>query len=492
MFCRKCGKEIPDDSTFCSHCGTKTSGEIKPEQKKRKISPLTALLLVLLVWAAVIIVMLLTKPDLVPSPEEAVTVVAELATPEPTVAPTPQPTPKPIPEPTPTPTPEPTPEPTPTPTPTPAFSADPAAISTAAESVVRLDCYDKNGELFATGSGFAMFEDGVIVTNYHVISEDVYSISAQRDDGMSFEINSVLAFDEEKDIAILKTDAVTKMTLLETGSSEDIIRGEKVLAIGSPLGLLNSISDGVFSGFAEEEGQKYIQFSAAISHGSSGGPLFDDRGKVIGITSASYEDGQNVNLAVPIEEVAVLWENKDASEPATLTEWYDSFNHTYTVDYVIAHAEELVGQVITVEGYVSYIHLDKDNGYAGVVSSMENVLSVEYNFNEVRTQEKLSEIFSKAEINALYNELMYGVPSGLYTGWDKLFLDEKIKQHIGQISIEIPFDYAVSENEIGYALGEYIVCTGELRRYDYSELIGYFDIDGDEIAWEIIPCGDNS
>lgn len=392
MYCRKCGREIPDDSTFCSHCGTNTKGEIKPAAKKKDISPVTVVLLVLLIAAVAVIAVLALKPDAVPAQEEIpasveiVPAVAELTTPEPTPQPTPTPTPEPTPEPTPQPTPESTPEPTPTPIP--AFSANPEAISKAAESVVRLDCYDKNGELYATGSGFAMFEDGVIVTNYHVIAGEVYSITVKRDDGMSFEINSVLAYDEEKDIAILKTDAVTKMTLLETGSSGEMTRGEKVVAIGSPLGLLNSISDGVFSGFAEEEGQKYIQFSAAISHGSSGGPLFDDKGRVIGITSASYEEGQNVNLAVPIEEVVALWGNKDASEPATLTEWHNSFNHVYTVDYVIAHAEELVGQEIIVEGYVSYSCCTHDRKYLGLVTNPNEVLAAHFSQNQYTSSEE--------------------------------------------------------------------------------------------------------
>jgi len=257
------------------------------------------------------------------------------------------------------------------------FVNDPIAIADAASSVVRLDCYDKNGELYSTGSGFVMFGDGVIVTNYHVIAGKVHSITARREDGLSFEISSVLAFDEARDIAILKTDADANMQPLLHGSSADMMKGEKVLAIGSPLGLLNSVSEGVFSGYVSEEGQSYVQFSAAISHGSSGGPLFDDRGLVIGICSASYEEAQNINLAVPVESVVELWENRDGSE-TSFDELTGSSNQVYTVDYVMEHAEELVGQEITVEGYVSFLEDSFAYQMVGVVEEKTNVAANEY------------------------------------------------------------------------------------------------------------------
>ena len=98
MYCRKCGKEIPDDSTFCSHCGTNTKGEIKPAAKKKDISLVTVVLLVLLIAAVAVIAVLALKPDTVPAQEEIpasveiVPAVAELTTPEPTPEPTPQPT----------------------------------------------------------------------------------------------------------------------------------------------------------------------------------------------------------------------------------------------------------------------------------------------------------------------------------------------------------------------------------------------------------------
>ncbi len=188
----------------------------------------------------------------------------------------------------------------------PPFNEDSKARAEAAESVLLLSCYDSNNELVSTGSGFLAFEDGIIVTNYHVIDEDVRTIQANTEDGMYFDINEVLCTDRNADIAILKTKARTRLPVLTLGDSDNVNKGTKVVAIGSPLGILNIVTEGIYSGQIFDEAD-YILFSAAISSGSSGGALFNDAGEVIGITAASYSKGQNLNLAVPINKAIELW-----------------------------------------------------------------------------------------------------------------------------------------------------------------------------------------
>lgn len=200
------------------------------------------------------------------------------------------------------------------------FSDDPTAISAASQSVVKLNCYNKNRELCATGSGFACFADNVIVTNYHVVEGGVYSIEASTENGRSFDITYVLAADEGKDIAILATSSPHNLTLLQPGDSGNLQKGEKVVAIGSPLGLLNSVSTGVFSGYVKENSMNVLQFTASISSGSSGGALFNDAGEVLGITFASYEAGQNLNLAIPIAQVERMW-NSTSNTKMTIADF---------------------------------------------------------------------------------------------------------------------------------------------------------------------------
>ena len=185
------------------------------------------------------------------------------------------------------------------------FLQDPDAIQLAAKSVLMLTCYDNSGNAISTGSGFLAFEDGVIVTNYHVIS-NASSIIAITEDGQYYDINTILCYDEIKDIAILKTNTKKDSNLLELGSSSALKKGTRVVAIGSPQGFLNTVTEGLYSGEYSLD-TEYILFSAAISAGSSGGALFNENGEVIGVTCATWNEAQNLNFAIPIDNVKFLW-----------------------------------------------------------------------------------------------------------------------------------------------------------------------------------------
>ena len=268
-------------------------------------------------------------------------------------------------------------EPVPTEEPVIPFTDNTDAIAQASQSVVMLTCYDKDGEPYATGSGFAVFDDGVIVTNYHVIEDEVYSVTAQTEGGFSFECPTVLAYDADKDIAILKADRETGLSLLTPGNSTDLQKGEKVVAIGSPLGLINSVSTGVFSGYIKDKAGSVLQFTAAISQGSSGGALFNNAGEVIGITFASLTEGQSLNLAVPIDDVKVLYNNVGRQQAINMEEFYDSSEHvaiipTYTPSFVCAHAEELKNSQFYVEGWVSSFIYDYESWSPAIISLLEH------------------------------------------------------------------------------------------------------------------------
>ena len=246
--------------------------------------------------------------------------------------------------------------------PTGPFSDDPKAIQAAADAVVMLSCYDQDGVLYATGSAFAAFEDGVFVTNYHVIEGEVYSIRAQMESGLEFRISSVVAYDADRDIAILRTNVRTGLSPLPLGDSSALERGEKVIAIGSPLGLINTLSIGLFSGTVRDD-RVYLQFSAPISQGSSGGALFNNSGEVIGITSASYTAGQNLNLAIPINDAKAVYAAAATETEMSVAEFYEKNavvveieeEPDNTPEYYYEHRAEFVGQELTIEGYISSI-----------------------------------------------------------------------------------------------------------------------------------------
>ncbi len=169
-------------------------------------------------------------------------------------------------------------------------------------AVCYIEVNDSNNKPFATGSGFVINKTGTIVTNYHVI-DGAYSATVKFTNGSKYPVSSVLAYDKNRDIAILKITG-SNLTSVTLGDSSLIKTGQKILTIGSPEGLENTISDGLISNKERTiEGQKYIQISAPISHGSSGGVLLNYKGEVIGITCAYYSGGQNLNLAIPINDL---------------------------------------------------------------------------------------------------------------------------------------------------------------------------------------------
>lgn len=145
-----------------------------------------------------------------------------------------------------------------------------------------------------TGSGIVI-ASGLILTNYHVI-EGTTEAKVTFSDGIQYDVSGIVESDANKDIAILKT--TRKFQALGVSilpSSKSLSKGEKVVAIGSPIGLQNSVTEGIISSFRTIEGVSQIQTNADIDHGSSGGGLFDVRGRLIGMTSSGI-DGVNANL----------------------------------------------------------------------------------------------------------------------------------------------------------------------------------------------------
>lgn len=166
------------------------------------------------------------------------------------------------------------------------------------DSVVQIYVYGEDGEAIATGSGVVAFKDDLILTNAHVV-EDNYSLEVISENNTKYTVEGIVAYNKKKDIAILKLKNPKGLKALKI--KEKIAVGDEVTAIGSPLGLKNTVSDGILSGYFQDNIEVY-QHTAPISSGSSGGALFDSKGNLVGITYASINGGQNLNLAIPIVE----------------------------------------------------------------------------------------------------------------------------------------------------------------------------------------------
>lgn len=191
----------------------------------------------------------------------------------------------------------------------------------ASPAVFYIEVSDLDGVPFARGSGFFIDPSGVGVTNYHVI-EGAYNAMITTVDGAVYQMGMVLYYDKERDIAVfdaLPTDpGVQKVNVpyLNLATPSSIHNGDVAYAIGSPLGLQNSITDGLVSNkdrILPGETLSYIQTSAPISHGNSGGPLLNQFGEVIGVNAAILTEGQNLNLAVPVSDLARVDYNNQAN-----------------------------------------------------------------------------------------------------------------------------------------------------------------------------------
>ncbi len=155
----------------------------------------------------------------------------------------------------------------------------------------------ENKDAVSQGSAVALTES-VLVTNCHVISKSAV-IATKVGEKIVYFSRSI--GDAKKDVCFLSTSNKLR-PIPETRSFSDLKVGEKVFAIGSPSGLQNSFSDGRISGLRERDGVAYIQTTAPISSGSSGGALIDEQGRLIGITTFKLRDAENINFAVAIDE----------------------------------------------------------------------------------------------------------------------------------------------------------------------------------------------
>jgi S1-C subfamily serine protease len=188
------------------------------------------------------------------------------------------------------------------------------------KSTVYIVTRSKIGLELGSGSGFIISSDGKIVTNFHVIENAAFA-SVKLANGDVYDDVSVVSYDERRDIAILKVKGL-KLPTSMLGDSDVVKVGEKVVAIGNPLGLEKTVSEGIISSIRNMEGVNVLQTTAPISHGSSGGALFNSKGEIVGITFAGFEQGQNLNFAIPINYAKPLI---DQSSEIELSKFQDEF-----------------------------------------------------------------------------------------------------------------------------------------------------------------------
>ena len=193
-------------------------------------------------------------------------------------------------------------------------------------ATVYLEMKDSTGTTLSFGSGFFV-KPNQIATNFHVIEDKWKGTAKLVGKDTRYEIEGIVAIDEENDLAVLNVTA-PGVAPLPLGDSDTVKRGTKVYVDGNPKGLIGTFSDGIISRL-ESHPKKRLQMTAPISKGSSGGPVLNSKGEVIGISVAVHgdPDAQNLNFAIPSNALKALLAK---AGPATLSQNSQSiFAETY-------------------------------------------------------------------------------------------------------------------------------------------------------------------
>jgi len=182
----------------------------------------------------------------------------------------------------------------------------PSLIKRIKPSTVIIFAYDDKGEFLQLGSGFFISQNGDVITNYHVI-QGASSAEIKTADEKTYPITYILAGDEQNDLIRLSVN-IPSSSVYPLSLSKTIPEvGERIIVYGSPLGLENTVSDGIVSAIRDiPDYGRIIQITAPISPGSSGSPVLNMNGEVIGIATFQLIEGQNLNFAIPSERISSL------------------------------------------------------------------------------------------------------------------------------------------------------------------------------------------
>jgi serine protease Do len=171
------------------------------------------------------------------------------------------------------------------------------------------------------GSGFFLNEDGFLITNFHVIegetqiSVEVYHQRGGQLERRSYREVRIVAMNKFADLALLRIEDkdAPKFAWVPLGDPDALAVGERVFAIGSPLGLERTVTEGIVSTKTRQlMGALYLQTTAQINPGNSGGPLFNLRGEVVGVTNMKILFGEGLGFAIPVESVRFFLNHRDA------------------------------------------------------------------------------------------------------------------------------------------------------------------------------------
>jgi hypothetical protein len=338
-------------------------------------------------------------------------------------------------------------------------------------AVFYIDIYAFNGKKAGSGSGFFISSDGLAITNYHVASNSSALIITTKD-GKTYSDVRIIDADQKNDLALLKING-SNFPFLEMGNSKVLKQGQEVYAIGSPLGLDNTMSQGIISNTNRIlDDVRYVQFSVPIAPGSSGGALINSSGKVIGITTAGYIDSTgDLNLAIPINSAKTL--NKTSTTKNIL--WRDSFYPGFSEIYdfgeftgvkLLAASQTPLGYILKYDGSDFYsiesVNIKDSDNFAHTMYYYCAAL-LEKGFEQTEVVGFCGQFETDTEI--LYIELDLEEDQAIYV----------MAEHVPQYYNEIP-----KLPDLGWYIGidsdAYLVDGATMYEYNWTDYYYYDDL----------------
>jgi tetratricopeptide (TPR) repeat protein len=323
-----------------------------------------------------------------------------------------------------------------------AFGQDnlPVLIKKVEPSIVVILVYNREGRILGQGSGFFINKEGDVITNYHVLQEASRAVIRTKD-GKEYPIKRVLAEDREGDLIRVSIDISEEVgkPLPVATKLPDV--GERVIVIGTPLGFDQTVSDGIVSAVREIPGfGKIIQLTAPISPGSSGSPVINMEGEVIGIATFFVMAGQNLNFAIPGERLAKLiigqGESLSEREEGRMKDWLASADGLYTVGLRFLWAEDY-GKALPY--FMEAVKRNPDHGQA--------YFQIGYCFTRLGQYQEAIEPYKQA-IRTQPNDAE--VYNNLCFVYGKVGRFDEAIQSCGQ-AIQIKPDLAEGHNNLGWA-----------------------------------------
>ena len=357
-------------------------------------------------------------------------------------------------------------------------------------ATVYLEMKDTNGKTLGIGSGFFV-KPNLIATNYHVIEGAAKGTAKLVGKNTKYNIEGVTATDKTNDLALLKVTAYGTKPL-SLGDSDKIRIGETVYVAGNPKGLEGTFSDGIISSLRDELTRKRLQMTAPISPGSSGGPVLNKKGEVIGVSVAVHRalDAQNLNFAIPSKYLKKLLEQSKPTIPLSQIKNQDQSISAET--YLLwGNAKYRIGDHLgAIKDYTVAIRLKPDytlaynNRAATKVSLGQHFAAISDYDIAIRLKPDFAEVYDNrgvakgklGEFSAAISDIDIALrlkPDYANAYYNRGCVKDKLGQHFGAISdydiaISLKPDFTEAYNNRGIAKGNLKQYSAAISDYDMA------------------------